>query len=183
MNVLICSSAKENIDPYYLSIASSISSYLARNDCDLVYGAGDSSMMGICYREFKKYDRNIMAFSNQKYIDSLNNLDCSKLICSDTFDLKKNMFEVSNIVVILPGGLGTISELISFIEEKRSNDITKPIIIYNEGHFFDKLFMYLDELINEKFIDSDIKNLYTIANNKEEFEEAFWVSKIGGKKK
>ena len=49
MNVLILSSSREEIDPYYKSIARSISSFLAKSECDLVFGAASSSMMGICY--------------------------------------------------------------------------------------------------------------------------------------
>ena len=52
MEVMIISSSKEQIDDYYKSIAKSIASYLAMNNCDLIYGASSNSMMGICYNEF-----------------------------------------------------------------------------------------------------------------------------------
>ena len=134
MNVLILSSSRDEINDYYKSISRSISNYLAANDCDLIFGGASTSMMGICYQEFKKFDRKIYAFTTPKYVNDLKNLDCSKkIICQTTFDLKKSMFENSDLIVCLPGGIGTISELLSYIEEERSNDMNIPIILYDEN--------------------------------------------------
>ncbi len=71
MNVLILSSSREEIDDYYKSIARSVSSFLANNDCNLVFGGCSSSMMGICYEEFVKKNREIYSFTTPNYVDDL----------------------------------------------------------------------------------------------------------------
>lgn len=177
MNVLILSSGNKDINPYYLSIAKSISSFLAQNECDLVFGGCSTSMMGICYNEFVKNNRNIYSFTTNKYIDDLNNLnDSKKFIRENTFDMKKDMFNNSDLIVCLPGGIGTLSELLTYIEEKRSNDKNVPIIIYDENHFYDKLFEVIEKLEEEKFIDKSFESNYDVATNKAEFENLFFES-------
>ena len=106
MNVLILSSASNNIDYYYLSIAKSISSYLAKNDFDLVFGASSSSMMGICYNEFIDNNRYVYAFTTKKYQDDLVNLEkAEKFVLDNTFAMKENMYIASDLIVALPGGI------------------------------------------------------------------------------
>ena len=174
MNVLMICSSRENIDPYYISIARSVAQYLAQSECDLVFGGCSSSMMGICYEEFVKNGRNIYSFTTKKYADDLINLKDSKhYIRETTFDLKKDMFLNSDLVVCLPGGPGTISELLSYIEEKRSNDSEIPIIIYDENGFYNNFMKVLNDLIKEKFVDENILNMFKVTTNKNEFNFLF----------
>lgn len=129
MKVLIISSSRPAIDPYYLSIARHIAKFLASNECDLILGGASLSMMGICYQEFIKNERNVYAYTTPRYIEDLKNLPQAEHIIEDTtFDLKKNMFLNSDLVVCLPGGTGTFSELLAYIEEKRSNNNNTPLL-------------------------------------------------------
>jgi len=174
MNVLILSSSREDIDPYYKSIAKSIADYLAKQGCNLVFGGSSSSMMGICYDSFIKKNRSVYAFTTEKYADDLENLKESRnIICEDTLSMKKRMLENSDMIVCLPGGPGTLSEILCYIEEKRSNDKDIPLIIYNECGYYKKLGEILEEFIANKFVDESIYNTFDIANNQEEFKSYF----------
>ena len=174
MNVLILSSGNKDVDPYYTSIAKSISSFLAENNCDLVFGACSTSMMGICYDEFVKNKRKVYSFTTEKYIDDLDNLnDSKKFIKQNTFDMKRDMFNKSDLIVCLPGGMGTLSELLTYLEEKRSNEKDIPIIIYDENHFYDKLFDLIEYLEKNNFISKSIESTYDIARNRQEFEDLY----------
>lgn len=172
MNVLILSSASKNIDPYYVGIARDISKYLAKNDFDLIFGGASCSMMGACYDEFVRHDRNIYAFTTEKYMQDLENLKFAKpFIRETTFDLKKSMFENSDLIVALPGGLGTLSEITSYIEENRSNDKVVPIEIYDENNYYQKFFEMLDDMKTKGFIEETIINNISVSHNKSEFIE------------
>lgn len=177
MNVgIICSSRKE-IDPYYLSIARSISSYLAESGFNLVFGGCSESMMGICYDEFRRRGKNITAVTTTKYIDDLANLkDADPIVCETTFDLKKEIFENTDIIVALPGGIGTDSEILSFIEEVRSNDRKKHIEIYDEGNYGERFFEPLineiiKEKIHNKFADESVLDYFKVSHNESEFKQ------------
>ena len=184
MNAMIISSSKEEINDYYKSIARSISHYLAINDFDLVFGAASSSMMGICYDEFIRNNRNIYAFTTEKYIDDLKNIPKAiPFLRETTFDMKKSMFENSDIIVALPGGIGTLSEILSFIEENRSNDKNIPIIMYDEDGFYQKLLDLLNDMKEKKFISDEITKYINIARNYNEFSEIIDICMIKRREK
>lgn len=171
MKVLILSSSREDIDPYYTSIARSVANFLASNECDLVFGGASYSMMGICYDEFRKKGRNISAYTTPQYIDDLKNLEAAKhYVCDTTFEMKQRMFENSDMIVCLPGGPGTLSELLAYIEEKRSNNKDIPIIIYDENGYYNKLGEIFNNFINNKFVDKSIYEMFEIARNHDDFE-------------
>ncbi len=171
MNVAILSSTSEMIDPYYLSITRSIAHYLASNELDLVYGGGASSMMEICYQEFASYNRTIYSFTTEKYIDLIPKLPKAKhYIKETTFDMKKGIFENADLIVALPGGIGTISEIFAFVEENRSNDKEIPIIIYDENNDYQYLFQQLNVLKEKGFI-SNFSDWLMISHNQDEFKQ------------
>lgn len=170
MNVLILSSASNDIDPYYISIARSIANYLARDGHDLVFGGASSSMMGVCYEEFVKQGRNIYAFTTEKYTSDLKDLSNAKhYVRETTFDMKKDMFENSDFIVVLPGGIGTLSELLSYVEENRSNDQNIPIEVYDEDGYYNRLFDMLAVMNLNGFISAESLDLISVSRNKDEF--------------
>ena len=138
MKVSISSSSRSTIDDYYIDIAKKTSDYLAKSGYDLIYGGCSVSMMGACYKAFKENGRMINIYTTKTYEDDLKNLDYDDCeVCDTTFDLKKRMFEDSEIVLILPGGPGTLAELLAFIEEKRSNSRPdKCLIVYDDNDFY-----------------------------------------------
>lgn len=172
MNVLILTSANNEVNDYYKSIARLVSNYLAKNGYDLVYGGSSTSMMGICYDEFQKHDRMIYAFTTEKYKDDLENLPkARKYIRQTTFEMKQAMFESSDLIVVLPGGIGTLSELFAFIEENRSNDKDIPIEIFDENNYYQKLFELIDFMKEEKFVSEDVMSNINVSHNLYELEE------------
>ena len=172
MNVLILSSASTDIDPYYVDVARKVSNYLANNGFDLVFGGASFSMMGACYQEFVNAGRDVYAFTTLKYKDDLDNLPNAKhYVRETTFDMKKAMFENSDLIVVLPGGYGTLSELLSYIEENRSNDKNVPIEIYDEDYFYETQFQMFNIMKERAFSSSDINDLVGVSHNKDEFNE------------
>lgn len=164
MNVLIISSANENIDDNYKLIAKKIASFLASKNYNLVFGGSTLSLMGICYNEFK---------NNKIYPFSINGFENSTIV-KNTFDLKKKMYNKCNLIVCLPGGVGTISELLSYIEENRVSPNPKLIIVYDETNFYKNLIGQLAKIKEERFIDK-IDYLKIISN----FEDFQMIIKKG----
>ena len=173
MKVSISSSSRSTIDKYYIDVARETSSYLASKGYDLIYGGCSVSMMGACYEEFKNAGRKINIYTTKTYEDDLKNLDYDDCeVCDTTFDLKKRMFYDSEIVLILPGGPGTLAELLAFMEEKRSNNQgSKALVVYDGNDFYNKTFKVLDEFIENKFVGEEIYNFIKVAHNMDEFKK------------
>lgn len=170
MNILIISSSSKDIDEKYLELTKEIADCLASKEFDLVFGCCSNSMMGICYNEFAKYGRTIYSFTTEKYKADIFNLPlATSHIKETTFDLKKALFEKSDLILCLPGGVGTLSEVLSFIEEDRSNEKHVPIIIYNANNYYDSLFKQLEFMKSEKFLYDDISSLVYVIDDYDKF--------------
>jgi hypothetical protein len=171
MRVTISSSSNDAIDNKYKESAIKVCDYLAENGWDLNWGSGSVSIMGICYDEFSKYNRNIYGYTSPKYADDIENLPKAKHgIYETTFDLKKNIFNDADLLLMLAGGTGTISEFFAYLEEVRSNDISTPLVVYNENHHFDSTLALIDDLIARNFNRDNIYDYFKVANSFEEFK-------------
>ncbi len=173
MRVSICSSSKNNIDDIYKEESKRVIEYLAENNWDLNWGAGSEGIMGICYEIFSKYNRKIYGYTTPKYIDMLNSFsNVEHYIYEDTFLLKQNLFNDGDIILVLPGGLGSISEFLAYLEENRSNDRNKKIILYNVNHYYDKVLDELKDLVDKRFNDESIYDYFVCIDNLEDFKNS-----------
>ena len=173
MRIAITSSSREQIDDTYKEESRKIIEYLANQGYELNWGAGDRGIMGICYDEFDKRGNKIYGYTTSLYVYMLDNLkNATHVICDDTFELKKGLFTDSDAIICLPGGIGTISEIFTYLEEIRSNGKEKKIIICNINGWFNKYKEALDESINNNFIDESINNSFIITNSIEEIKKA-----------
>lgn len=75
------------------------------------------------------------------------------------------LIEESDALIFMPGGVGTIYELFTAIESKRSGEFNKPIIIYNSNNYFDKLLLFMEGMYNQNFASISVKEDYHISNN------------------
>ena len=172
MRVTISSSSSEIIDDKYKESAIKVCDYLAENGWDLNWGSGSISIMGICYDEFNKYNRKMYGYTSSKYADDIDNLpNATHKIFDITFDLKKNIFTDADLVLLLPGGTGTISEFFAYLEEVRSNDVNKSLVLYNEDHHFDSTIALIDDLVKRDFNRNNIYDYYKVVNSFDEFKK------------
>jgi uncharacterized protein (TIGR00730 family) len=172
MRVTISSSSSEIIDDKYKESAIKVCDYLAENGWDLNWGSGSISIMGICYDEFNKYNRKIYGYTSSKYVDDIENLpNATHKIFDTTFDLKKNIFTDADLVLLLPGGTGTISEFFAYLEEVRSNDVNKSLVLYNEDHHFDSTIALIDDLVKREFNRNNIYDYFKVVNSFDEFKK------------
>ena len=124
MRVTISSSSNDLIDEKYKSSAKKVLDFLTSKNCELNWGSGSSSIMGLCYDAFAEKNLKINGYTTKKYADDIANLPkAAHVIYDDTFDLKKNIFTDADLIICFPGGTGTISEFFAYLEEVRSNDI------------------------------------------------------------
>jgi hypothetical protein len=174
MRVTVSSSSSELIDELYIEESRKLLQFLAENKCDLNWGSGSSSIMGASYDEFSRLNRPIFGYTTKKYADDINNLPNAKhKILDNTYDLKRDIYNDADLVICLPGGTGTISEFFSYVEEARSNDNPRPIVIYNINHHFDSTITLINDLVERKFNSDSIYNYFISINNLDEFKEYF----------
>ena len=172
MYVFIGCSSHSNIDDVYVSNARLVAAFLAKTGFNLITG-GINGVMGVVQEEFAKFDRDINIYEIDYY---KNKDDCYKyslLKYKNVGSRKQAIISKANIIIIMPGGIGTLDELFTFVESKRTHEHNCPIIILNINHYYDDLVKMLEHMYNNNFIDKEDKKYYNIANSFDEFTTIF----------
>jgi uncharacterized protein (TIGR00730 family) len=81
---------------------------------------------------------------------------------------KQTMTGLSDAVIALPGGYGTLEELLEIITWKQLGLYRNPIVILNTNHYFDLLLNMLRHAVDESFIHPQHASLWKVANTPEE---------------
>ena len=101
MRVTVGASSNDLIDDKYKNSSREVLDYLANLGCDLNWGSGSSSIMGISYQEFLKHNRNMYGYTTSKYMSDIDNLPNAKHnVYETTFDLKKNIFKDADLLLM-----------------------------------------------------------------------------------
>ena len=87
---------------------------------------------------------------------------------------KKLLFDLGDGFLILPGGTGTLEELIEVISSKKLQLHNKPIIFYNLNNFWEPLFNQFEKIINNKFANKNLQNLYEVIDNTHQLKEIIY---------
>lgn len=77
---------------------------------------------------------------------------------------KQTMADLSDAVIALPGGCGTLEELLEIITWKQLGLYLNPIVILNTNHFFDPLLNMLDKAIAENFMRNQHGKIWLVAD-------------------
>ena len=77
---------------------------------------------------------------------------------------KAKMDEISDAVVALPGGLGTLEELSEMIVQKQLGYNNKPIVILNTNGLYNNLIEFFNEIIEQKFASKQSRELFYVAS-------------------
>ncbi len=159
MNIFIsCSSSNDIKDEYKIVVK-----YLMENlskDNDLVFGCANRGLMGICYNEFLKNNRTITGICYDMYKDDLKNLKLNSVDMVKTLEESNRLLEKnSDVILILPGAFGTLSEFLDILEHKRTNLHNKDIVMFNINGFYDDLINMFNKIYCEVSKNYDFNNL------------------------
>ena len=193
MNVFVgCSSRgpKNRIYEESCKVAKELADWIVENNHNYVFGAGKTGLMGVIYNEVQRklqedaplsvyneilYVSNstkIIAVTLDRWAKDLEDLDCDVKLAFNTLSERKQvLFQLADVMVFLPGGLGTIDELISAIEAKRSFEHQKEIIICNVGGYFDSVIHSIDYSTYQGFTGSLKENFFRVVNSDKELVE------------
>lgn len=155
-------SASKSIDKGYIYEAEKVGEILSEYGYDLVYGGDKVGLMGAISQSMKKNNSKIVGVCvKDMYYEEKYNENCDEIvICDGLSERKQYMKKMADLFLVLPGGIGTLDELIEVISEKKLGYMKQTIIIYDSKGIYDEFFFNIENLIKEKFIKSDIRTLW-----------------------
>ena len=171
MKILISSSSSDEIRDEYKIVTKYLCNELS-NDNDLVFGCTNRGLMGICYNAFKAKNRDIIGVCYEMYKDDLKHLDLSEVHYVKTFEESNNLLgKLSDIILVLPGAYGTLSEFMCLLEEKRTGIHNKEIILFNINGFYDELITMFNKIYKNVSLKYDFNSLCKVFSTADEIVE------------
>jgi len=135
-------------DPAFVKAARGFGKILAENDIRLVYGGGSIGLMGALAGAVIEHGGAatgiIPEFLTAK--ERPRRLAQEQIITRDMHERKRTMFERADAFVALPGGLGTLEELVEQMTWAQLGRHRKPMLIANINGFWDPLLMLIDHM-------------------------------------
>lgn len=96
----------------------------------------------------------------------------------DMHTRKRRMAELSDAAIALPGGCGTLEELLEIITWKQLGLYVNPVVILNVNHYFDPLISMLWRAVDEQFMRPLHTDLWQVASTPEEAVEMIYSQRI-----
>jgi len=169
MDIFIGCSSREDIPEKYKEDCKKYLENIFKENNNLVFGADNKGFMGLSYETALRFKRSIIGICPEAYKDDFKNLNCDiEIIAKNVGERTDEIIKNSDALVFLPGGIGTIHELFTAIESKRSHEHDKPIVIYNSCNYFDKLIALLEKMYEENFAIEIKDTLYHISDSSED---------------
>ena len=173
-NVCVFCGSGSGKSPVYQRAALTLGRDLANAGIGLVYGGGSLGLMGEVARAVLgnngKVTGIIPGFLSEKE-KMLRDVD-ELIVTENMHERKALMFERSDAFVALPGGIGTLEELVEQLTWSQLGRHTKPIIVANIDGFWDPLMGLLKHMSDEQFIRSGLEVVFTVVDKPEEIVSA-----------
>lgn len=170
--VFCASSAK--VDQKYFNATINFAYSAIANGYDIVYGGGAVGLMGILADAALEKSGTVIGIIPEfmKAIEWNHNNISELVVVEDMRERKKQLIERADAIVALPGGCGTLEELLEAISLKRLGRIIHPIVILNQDGFYDALEELLEHMIAEKFMGEQHRPIWTFVKTPEEIVPA-----------
>ncbi|MQT04394.1 LOG family protein [Streptomyces jumonjinensis] len=162
--------ARPGVHPNHLVFAEEFGTILARRGLDLVYGAGGVGVMGALADAVLAAGGDVTGVIPRSLHERerADNAPGAIFVVRSMHERKALMYRLAAGFAILPGGLGTLDELMEVATWNQLSIMRKPIVVVNHRGFFDPILRMLDHLVDEGFLGANERHLIQVAHDAEE---------------
>ena len=164
-----CSSSNSIPDEYFKA-ARELGQAIGESSCSLVYGGGQRGLMGAVAMSVKEFGGHVTGVIPEFLrLPGICLEECDELIVTKDMRERKAVMESrADAFIALPGGFGTLEEMLEIITFKQLHLHSKPIIFLNTLGFFDGLSEIFNRIFKDFFAKESNRSLYTFCNNSDE---------------
>jgi uncharacterized protein (TIGR00730 family) len=157
-------------NPAYVAAAKTLGHAMAQNGVGLVYGGGSLGLMGETAKAVLAAEGHVTGIIPQFLSDKEKMLrDVQDLhVVEDMHTRKRMMFEMSDAFVALPGGIGTLEELVEQLTWAQLGRHRKPIVLANIDGFWAPFLKLLAHMRDEAFIRAGLEVRFVTVNHAED---------------
>ena len=166
MPKLLCvyCSSSDRLDPKYAAAAELGRAMVARG-WGLVYGGGKTGLMGAVARAVKESGGHVVGVIPEfMKARELAYDEADELVTVVTMRERKLLMETrADAFVTLPGGFGTLEEIMEILTLRQLDVVKKPCVFFNQDGFYDDLLRLFERMLREKFFKPSNMDLFRVA--------------------
>ena len=182
-NVCVYSASSTKIAPVYFAVAEELGRLLASRGINLINGAGSIGLMGATSNAALAAGGTVTGVIPRFMVEqNWHHSGLPQLIETETMHERKQlMANLSDGVIALPGGCGTLEELLEIITWKQLGLYLKPIVVLNINGYFNPLLEMLQRAVEENFMRREHQAIWQVATSAEEAIQLLYTTPLWNK--
>lgn len=167
MKITVYSASSGQVPEVYLQAARSLGHQLARSGHTLINGAGRTGLMGATAEACMEAGGRTLGVIPRFMVEQdWHHKGLSEMIITDDMHRRKEtMASLSDACIALPGGVGTMEELLEIITWKQLGLYLNPIIVLNVQGYFDPLLEMLARAADQHFMREQHRGIWRVATD------------------
>lgn len=168
--ITVYAASSSDIDPVYKEAAAKLGKLLTRHEIVCVNGAGWKGLMGILNETILADGGKVCGIIPRFMVEEgWGHNSLSETIITETIhERKETMARISDACIALPGGVGTLEELLEIITWKQLGLYKGPVVILNVNNYYRDLLAMLEKAGTEGFIHHKHQSIWQVAETPEE---------------
>lgn len=166
-SVCVYCASSSQINDIYKKEAFLLGQLLANAKVQVKFGSGSVGLMGELARGVLSRKGTIIGVIPQFMVDEGwgNDSVSHQIITESMHERKEIMSSDIDAAIALPGGCGTLEELLELITWKQLGLFFQPIIILNTNHYYDPLLDMFSHIVDEHFMRDEHQQLWTVVDH------------------
>ncbi|MEO7412898.1 MAG: TIGR00730 family Rossman fold protein [Opitutaceae bacterium] len=167
MSKLLCvyCSSSDRLDPKYYAVATELGRELVARGWGLVYGGGKTGLMGAIARAVKAGGGRVVGVIPEfMKLRELAFDEADELVTVITMRERKLLMETrADAFVALPGGFGTLEEIMEILTLRQLEVVKKPCVFLNQDGFYDDLIRLFEKMLADRFFKPSNMEIFSVA--------------------
>lgn len=182
-NVCVYSASSTKIAKEYFDAAEELGRLLARKNINLINGAGCIGLMAATSNAALAAGGTVTGVIPRFMVEQgWHHTGLTRLIETATMHERKRMMaDLSDGIIALPGGCGTLEELLEIITWKQLGLYLNPIIVLNVNGFYNPLLDMLQRAVGENFMRKEHGTIWRVASTPEEAVNLLYTTPVWNK--
>lgn len=168
MTKLLCvyCSSSDRLDPKYYSAADAFGREMVTRGWGLVYGGGKTGLMGAVARAVKAGGGRVIGVIPEfMKARELAYNEADELVTVVTMRERKLLMETrADAFVALPGGFGTLEEIMEILTLRQLDVVRKPCVFFNQDGFYDDLLRLFQRMLDDRFFKPSNLDVFRVAS-------------------
>lgn len=169
-NICVYGAASNDIDQKYLDECERLGSLMAKRGFGLVFGGGDTGVMGATARGVRKAGGYIIGVAPSFFkVEGVLYPYCDEFLYPDTMRERKHVLEErASAFIAAPGGIGTFDEFFEIISLRQLGRHVKAVVLLDLFGYYEPLTAMIENAVKQKFAGNNMHELFKVAKTCEE---------------